>query len=47
MAELKVGGIGYPPYGEFFPPVVRRNYGKWVGHRYLKPGVVESVIHGR
>lgn len=43
MAKLKVGGVGYPPYGEFFPPIVKRNYGKWVAHRYLRTGVIERV----
>jgi len=43
MTKPKVGGIGYPEYGAFFPPIVKRNYGKWVGHRFVKPGVIEHA----
>ena len=43
MAKIKVGGIGYPKFGEFFPPIVKRNYGKWISHRYLKPGIIERT----
>ncbi len=43
MSKLKVGGIGYPEYGAFFPPIVKRNYGKWASHRFVKPGVTERT----
>ena len=43
MSKLKVGGIGYPQYGAFYPAIVKRNYGKWIGHKFVKPGVIERI----
>jgi sulfite reductase beta subunit len=43
LVEVKVGGIGYPTYGAFFPSIVKRNYGKWISHEFIRPGVIEHV----
>jgi sulfite reductase beta subunit len=35
--------IGPPDYKTMLPPVVQRNYGKWLYHEILKPGVLVHV----
>jgi sulfite reductase beta subunit len=40
MAKLM---IGPPHYEEMLPPVVKKNYGKWLYHEYVKPGVIKRV----
>jgi len=37
MAKLD---IGPPDYRNFLHPVVKENYGKWEGHKHVKPGVL-------
>jgi len=39
MAERKTD-IGPPHYEQFLPPVIKKNYGKWVDHDIPKPGVL-------
>ena len=34
--------IGPPHYGQFLPPVIKKNYGKWKYHEVLNPG---SMVH--
>jgi len=36
-------GIGVPPVEANLPPIVRRNYGKWVSHAVPRPGVLKHV----
>jgi sulfite reductase beta subunit len=32
--------IGPPHYEKFLPPIIKRNYGKWISHETLAPGVL-------
>ncbi len=34
-------GIGSPPLEANLPPIVRRNYGKWISHEHPRPGVIK------
>jgi len=34
-------GIGIPPLQANLPPIVKRNYGKWVSHEHPRPGVIK------
>ncbi|HIJ79960.1 MAG: dissimilatory-type sulfite reductase subunit beta [Desulfobulbaceae bacterium] len=36
----RITDIGPPHYEQFFPPVVKKNYGKWLYHEILQPGVL-------
>jgi sulfite reductase beta subunit len=36
----RVTDIGPPHYEKYLPPVVKQNYGKWVSHEILEPGVM-------
>lgn len=35
--------FGPPHYKDFLPPIVKKNYGKWKYHEYLKGGVIKHV----
>ncbi|HBQ25789.1 MAG TPA: dissimilatory-type sulfite reductase subunit beta [Syntrophomonas sp.] len=35
--------IGPPDYKKFLSPMIRKNYGKWKYHEYVKPGVIRHV----
>jgi sulfite reductase beta subunit len=39
----RITDLGAPNYEKFLPPVVKRNYGKWVYHETLAPGVLCHV----
>ncbi|MGO0121657.1 dissimilatory-type sulfite reductase subunit beta [Desulfothermobacter acidiphilus] len=41
--ENRITDIGPRHYWEFFPPVIQRNYGKWLYHEILEPGVLVHV----
>ena len=43
LQENRITDIGPSHYGQFLPPVIRRNYGKWVSHRILEPGLLVHV----
>ena len=34
-------GIGIPPLEANLPPIVKRNYGKWISHEHVRPGVIK------
>ena len=36
----RITDIGPPHYEQFFPPVIKENYGKWVYHEILEPGIL-------
>ena len=36
----RITDIGPPHYERFFPPVIKNNYGKWLYHEILQPGVL-------
>ena len=38
--QKRITDIGPPHYQKFLPPVVKANYGKWVSHEILEPGVM-------
>jgi sulfite reductase beta subunit len=42
MAERRTD-IGPPHYEQFLPPVIKKNYGKWVDHENPKPGVLVHI----
>jgi len=39
----RITDIGPPHYEQFFPEVVKKNYGKWLYHEMVKPGVMCHV----
>ena len=39
----RITDIGPKYYKEFFPPVIEKNYGKWLYHEILEPGVLVHV----
>ena len=42
MAERQTD-IGPPHYSKFLPPIIKENYGKWVDHEILRPGVMVHI----
>jgi sulfite reductase beta subunit len=42
-AAKRVTDIGPPHYEKFLPPVIKKNYGKWVYHEIPRPGVMVHV----
>ena len=38
--ENRITDIGPRPYEDFLPPVIKANYGKWLYHEILEPGVL-------
>lgn len=44
MADIeRLGGIGYPRPETVLPEVLKRNYGRWAQHEFLRPGVLKHV----
>jgi sulfite reductase beta subunit len=41
--EGRITDIGPSHFGQFLPPVIRKNYGKWASHRILEPGLLMHV----
>ena len=41
--EGRISDIGPRPYDDFFPPVIKKNFGKWLYHEILEPGVLMHV----
>ena len=39
----RITDIGPPHFERFFPALVKKNYGKWLYHEILKPGVLKHV----
>jgi len=39
----RITDIGPRYYKEFFPPVIEKNFGKWLYHEILEPGVLVHV----
>ena len=39
----RITDIGPPHYEQFLPPIIKKNYGKWAYHEYVKPGVLVHV----
>jgi dissimilatory sulfite reductase beta subunit len=39
----RITDIGPPHYEQMFPPVIKKNYGKWLYHEILRPGVLVHV----
>jgi sulfite reductase beta subunit len=37
----RITDIGPPHYEQFFPPVIKNNYGKWKTHEIIEPGVIK------
>ncbi len=36
-------GIGIPKPEEVLPPIIKRNYGKWINHEFVKAGVYKHI----
>ena len=41
--EGRISDIGPRKYDTFFPPVIAKNFGKWLYHEILEPGVLMHV----
>ena len=41
--ENRITDCGPQRYEQFLPPVITKNYGKWVSHRILEPGLLMHV----
>lgn len=41
--RVRITDIGPPNYEDFLPDIIKRNYGKWKYHDYIKPGVMFHV----
>lgn len=41
--EDRISDVGPPHYWQMMPPILRRNYGKWLYHRILEPGLLMHV----
>jgi sulfite reductase beta subunit len=41
--EDRITDIGPRKYDEFYPPVIKKNKGKWLYHEILEPGIVVHV----
>ena len=41
--EDRITDIGPRKYDEFFPEVIKKNFGKWLYHEILEPGVLVHV----
>jgi sulfite reductase beta subunit len=41
--ENRITDIGPRSYEEFLPPVIKKNFGKWLYHEILEPGVLVHV----
>ena len=41
--EGRITDIGPHKYNEYFPPVIKNNFGKWLYHEILEPGVLVHV----
>ncbi len=39
----RITDIGPPHYEQFYPPVIKKNHGKWLYHEILAPGVLVHV----
>jgi sulfite reductase beta subunit len=39
----RITDIGPPYFEQFFPPVIKENYGKWLYHEITQPGVLKHV----
>ena len=42
----RISDIGPRYYGDFLPPVIKENKGKWAYHEILEPGVLVHVAEG-
>ncbi len=36
-------GLGVPPLDTILPDKIKRNYGQWIAHEHIKPGVLKHV----
>ena len=41
--EGRISDIGPRKYDSFFPEVIKKNFGKWLYHEILEPGVLVHV----
>ncbi|OEU80418.1 MAG: sulfite reductase, dissimilatory-type beta subunit [Desulfobacterales bacterium C00003060] len=44
--ENRITDIGPRHYAEFYPPVIKKNKGKWLYHEILEPGIIVHVAEG-
>ena len=38
--EDRISDLGPPHFGDFLPPVIKKNFGKWLFHEITRPGVL-------
>jgi len=41
--ENRITDLGPRHYWEFFPPIIKKNYGKWKYHEIVEPGILVHV----
>ncbi|MBW1920565.1 MAG: sulfite reductase, dissimilatory-type beta subunit, partial [Deltaproteobacteria bacterium] len=41
--ENRITDLGPRHFWQYFPPVIQKNYGKWLYHEILEPGVLVHV----
>src|SRR4030042_363538 len=41
--ENRITDIGPNRFEQMLPPIIRKNYGKWLSHRILEPGLLMHV----
>ena len=41
--EGRISDIGPHKYDDYFPPMIKKNFGKWLYHEILEPGVLMHV----
>lgn len=41
--EGRITDVGPVRFEQMLPPIIRKNYGKWVSHRILEPGILMHV----
>ncbi len=44
--ENRLTDLGPPFYGQFFPEVIKKNYGEWKTHEIVQPGVIKYTAEG-
>jgi len=41
--ENRITDVGPRHFWQYFPPIIKNNYGKWLYHEILEPGVLVHV----
>ena len=41
--DKRITDVGVPNYEDYLPPIIKNNYGKWLYHEVIKPGILMHV----